>query len=55
MQLCTEKESDGGARTLSFIRQRVQTSVLSDVYPIGAPSGTCSGCRSAWEKVMVVE
>ncbi len=41
--------------TLSFIRQRVQTSVLSDVYPIGAPSGTCSGCRSAWEKVMVVE
>ena len=41
--------------TLIFIRQRVQTSVLSDVYPIGAPSGTCSGCRSAWEKVMVVE
>ena len=40
---------------LSFIRQRVQTSVLSDVYPIPAPSDTCSGCRSAWEKVMVVE
>ena len=55
MELCTEKESDGGARTLSFIPQRVQTSVLSDVYPIGAPSGTCSGCLSAWEKVMVVE
>jgi hypothetical protein len=55
MELCTKKESDGGARTLSYIRQRVQTSVLSDVYPIGAPSGTCSGFRSAWEKVMVVE
>ena len=41
--------------TPSFIRQRVQTSVLSDVYPIGAPFSTCSGCRSAWEKVMVVE
>ena len=41
--------------TLSFIRQRVQTSVLSDVYPICASSGTCSGCLSAWEKVMVVE
>jgi hypothetical protein len=41
--------------TLSFIRQHVQTSDLSDRYPIGAPSGTCSGCRSAWEKVMVVE
>jgi hypothetical protein len=41
--------------TLSFVRQRVQTSVLSDRYPIGAPLGTCSGCRSAWEKVMVVE
>jgi hypothetical protein len=53
--LYREKERDGGARTLSFILQRVQTSVLSDVYPIGAPSGTCSGCRSAWEKVMVVE
>ena len=50
-----EKERDGGARTLIFIRQRVQTLVLYDVYPIGAPSGTCSGCRSAWEKVMVVE
>jgi hypothetical protein len=51
------REGEGwwGARTLSFIRQRVQTSVLSDVYPVGAPSGTCSGCRSAWEKVMVVE
>jgi hypothetical protein len=55
MELCIEKESDGGARTLSFIRQRVCRRVLSDVYPIGAPSGTCSGCRSAWEKVMVVE
>ena len=55
MELCTEKESDGGARTLSFIRQRVQTSALSDVYPIPTPSGTCSSCRSAWEKVMVVE
>ena len=55
MELGTEKESDGGARTLSFIHQRVQTSVLSDVYPIGAPSGTCSGCLSAWKKVMVVE
>jgi len=53
--LYREKESDGGARTLIFIRQRVQTSVLSDVYPSSAPSGTCSGCRSAWEKVMVVE
>ena len=53
--LYREKESDGGARTLSFIRQRVQTSVLSDRYPSPAPSGTCSGCRSAWEKVMVVE
>jgi hypothetical protein len=53
--LYREKERDGGARTLSFIRQLVQTSVLSDRYPIGAPSGTCSGCRSAWEKVMVVE
>ena len=29
--------------------------VLSDIYPIRAPLGTCSGCRSAWEKVMVVE
>ena len=29
--------------TLSFIRQSVQISVLCDVYPIGAPSGTCSG------------
>ena len=55
MELCTEKESDGGARTLSFIHQRVQTSVLSDVYPSPALLGTCSGCRSAWEKVMVVE
>jgi hypothetical protein len=45
MQPYTEKESDGGARTLSFIRQRVQTSVLSDVYPSPAPSGTCSGFR----------
>jgi hypothetical protein len=41
--------------TLIFIHQRVQISVLSDVYPIGAPLGTCSGCRSPWEKVMVVE
>ncbi len=41
--------------TLISIRQHVQTSVLSDVYPIGAPSGAYSGCRSAWEKVMVVE
>jgi hypothetical protein len=41
--------------TLSFMRQGVQTSVLSDVYPIGAPLGTCSGCRSAWGKVIVVE
>jgi len=31
--------------TLSFIRQRVQISVLCDVYPIGAPSGACSGFR----------
>jgi hypothetical protein len=31
--------------TLSFIRQRVQTSVLSDVGPIRAPLGTCSGFR----------
>jgi hypothetical protein len=53
--LYTEKERDGGARTLSFIHQRVQTSVLSDVGPNRAPSGTCSGCCSAWEKVMVVE
>ena len=53
--LYREKESDGGARTLISIRQRVQTSILSDVYPIGAPFSTCSGCRSAWEKVMVVE
>jgi hypothetical protein len=41
--------------TLSFIRQLVQTSVLSDRYPIAAPFSTCSGCRSAWKKVMVVE
>jgi hypothetical protein len=41
--------------TLSFIRQRVQISVLCDIYPISAPFSTCSGCRSAWEKVMVVE
>ena len=41
--------------TLIFILQWVQTSVLSDIHPIGAPSGTCSGCRSAWKKVMVVE
>jgi hypothetical protein len=41
--------------TLSFIRQRVQISILSDRYPIPAPLGTCSGCRSAWKKVMVVE
>jgi hypothetical protein len=38
--------------TLSFILQRVQISVLSDVYPISAPLGTCSGCRNALEKVM---
>jgi hypothetical protein len=38
---------------LSFIRQRVQISVLSDVGPITAPLGTCSGSRSAWEKVML--
>jgi len=31
MELCTEKESDGGARTLSFIRQRVQKGTLRSV------------------------
>jgi hypothetical protein len=54
MQLFTEKERDDGAYS-DPIRQRVQRSVLSDVYPIPTPSGTCSGFRSAWEKVMVVE
>jgi hypothetical protein len=39
--------------TLSFIRQRVQISVLSDRYPIPAPLGTCSSCRSAWKRVIL--
>jgi hypothetical protein len=39
--------------TPSFIRQRVQTSVLSDRYPIPAPFSTCSGCRSAWKRVIL--
>ena len=50
-----EKERDGGARALSFIRQRVQKGTLRRLSESRSISGTCSGCRSAWEKVMVVE
>jgi hypothetical protein len=55
MQLYTEKKRDGGAYSELYPPACVQTSALSDRYPISAPFSTCSGCRSAWEKVMMVE